>query len=442
MNSQRAWWVWGVGVFAYIAAVTQRTSFGVAGIDATERFGTTAATLSIFSVVQLLVYAGLQVPVGVLVDKFGARVMLAAGASLMLAGQLQLALASSVPEGILGRVLVGAGDATTFISVLRLVPAWFEGRRIPMLIQWTGMLGQLGQIISVVPFAAILNNVGWSPAFVSVAALSVLSLVLTLAVVRSYPPHSTDRPEPSTWRQTGVSVVRVWQQPGTRLGLWSHFTTQFAGNVFIFTWGYPFLISAQGLDPTTAAALMSIFVVVAIVCGPMFGYWAARHPLRRSSAVIAVGCATAAAWAAVLLYPGRAPLWLLIVLVGVLAIGAPGSMLGFDIARTFNPAHRIGTATGIVNVGGFFAALSTMFLVGVILDLLFAAGYSGGDLYALDSFRIALCVHFVVIAIGITGILVTRRKVRTRMAAEGVRVPTVKEVLVRERSRRRERRGT
>ncbi len=64
-------------------------------------------------------------------------------------------------------------------------------------------------------------------------------------------------------------------------------------------------------------------------------------------------------------------------------------MIGFDFARTFNPSHRIGTATGIVNVGGFIAALVAIYLIGLVLDLLYASGFSGGDLYGLAPFRIA-----------------------------------------------------
>ena len=143
------------------------------------------------------------------------------------------------------------------------------------------------------------------------------------------------------------------------------------------TWGYPFLLSAQGLDAGTVSALMALFVATAIVAGPGFGRFVSKHPMRRSAMVLLIALATALAWAAVLVLPDRAPLWLLAVLVVVLAVGGPGSMIGFDFARTFNPSHRIGTATGIVNVGGFIAALVAIYLIGLVLDLLYASGFSG-----------------------------------------------------------------
>lgn len=435
MDSKRAWAIWGTGVFAYLVAVTQRTSFGVAGLEATNRFHASASALSAFTVIQLLVYAVLQVPVGVLVDRFGPRVMIAAGAAMMTIGQLQLAAATSVPAGVVGRVFVGAGDAMTFISVIRLIPAWFPARRVPLLTQLTGQLGQFGQLISIAPFAIVLHVWGWSPAFLGLAALGMLACVLASMLLRNAPEAAGPVVQPNM-RETAADLARAWQQPGTQLGMWSHFATQFAGNVFVMTWGYPFLVSGQGLDPAEASVVLSLFVVVGIICGPLLGGWVGRHPLRRSTMVLAVTFTITAAWLAVILYPGQAPLWLLVLLVLALALGGPASMIGFDFARTFNPSHRIGTASGIVNVGGFFAALVTMYVVGLILDLLNNNGFSHGNLYSLDSFRIALSFQFIVLAVGAVAVIRVRGKVRRRMALAGENVPPLRQALADNRRRR------
>ncbi|MET1064908.1 MAG: MFS transporter [Arthrobacter sp.] len=442
MTSPRAWLIWMIGVFAYFVAVSQRTSFGVVGLEATARFHASAAEISFFTVLQLLVYAGLQIPVGILVDRFGSRAMIASGALLMGLGQLQLAFAENIPGGVLGRVLVGAGDAMTFISVLRLLPIWFAPARVPLLTQLTGMSGQLGQLFSVVPFALILHLAGWTPAFLTLAAMAALATVVVLVLLQDLPPgHAAPKPS-SGLRATGVSLSHAWRQPGTRLGLWSHFTVQFSGTVFAMTWGYPFLISAQGLSTPTVAALMTLYVATGIAAGPLMGSFVARHPLRRSTMVLLISAGTAAAWAAVLLIPGRSPLWLLAGLVVVLAVGGPGAMIGFDFARTFNPSHRMGTATGIVNVGGFIASLIAIYLIGLVLDLLYATGFSRGELYGLDPFRIALSVQFLLLAGGAGAILVIRRKVRRQMAAQGVVVAPLRAALAEQRRLSAERRRT
>ena len=77
-------------------------------------------------------YAGLQVPVGVLLDRFGSRRLLVTGALVMAAGQAVLAVSTTTPPAVAGRLLVGVGDAMTFISLLRLVPAWFPTRWVPL----------------------------------------------------------------------------------------------------------------------------------------------------------------------------------------------------------------------------------------------------------------------------------------------------------------------
>lgn len=440
LGSGQAWWVWGIGVFAYLVAVTQRTSFGVAGLEATARFDASASILATFSVVQLIVYAALQIPVGLLIDKFGSRRLIIFGAVLMAVGQMLLAWATSVPAGLIGRFFVGAGDAMTFVSVIRLISAWFPGYRVPMLTQFTGMVGQLGQLLSLVPFVALMHWAGWTPSFLSLAALCVLAFVLSLVAVRDQPPGTA--PLPAGPQAKSLAVLRsAWREPGTRLGFWTHFALQFSSNVFLLAWGYPFLVSGQGLDPTVASGLMTIFVLVALVFGPVFGAVVSRHPLRRSTLALAIIALIAMSWAAVLLWPGTAPVPVLVLMMVLVAVGGPGSMIGFDFARTFNAPRITGTATGIVNVGGFTAALVSVYFIGLILDVQFAASDGTGALYNLDAFRWALAFQFIPLALGALGIVVTRRKARAQLASTGVVVVPLLQAISERRWRRDGRRG-
>jgi MFS family permease len=424
--------VWGVGLVAYIVAVMQRTSLGVAGVEAGARFDASASAVASLAVVQLLVYAGLQVPVGVLLDRFGSRRLIVAGALVMSLGQAVLAVAEPVGLAVLGRLLVGAGDALTFISVLRLIPAWFPARRVPVVTQLSGIVGQLGQVLSAVPLVLLLGGPGWTAAFLSAAATGVLVAVLALAVVRDHPDPATG-PDERSARDVVGDLVTAWRHPGTRLGLWTHFATQFSGTVFALMWGFPYLVSGQGVSGTTASALLTLFVVAGMVTGPVIGVLVQRHPFRRSWLVLAIVAVNAAGWTLVLVWPGPAPLPVLVLLVLALASGGPGALIGFDFARTFNPPNRLGTATGIVNVGGFFASLVTILLVGIVLD----ARTGGSATYDLADFRVAMSVQYVIWLIGVVGIVVTRRRVRRRMAEAGVVVPPIREAI---RSRRRTRR--
>ena len=425
----RLWVVWAVALAAYIVGVMHRTSFGVAGLDAAQRFQAGPAALSGFVVLQLLVYAALQVPVGLLLDRFGGRVMVVTGALTMAAGQLVLALATTLPFAVAARVLIGTGDALTFISVLSVVTAWFPPRRVPVMTQLTGLVGQLGQVLSAVPLAALLHGPGWTPAFLCAAGLGVFVGLAVLVVVRDRPPGAPPPPPAAPPREVLHGLRRSWAEPGTRLGLWTHMGTQFCGTVFGLLWGVPYLVAGQGMTSGQASAVLTLLVVVGILAGPLFGEFAARHPMRRSYLVLTVIALHALAWAAVLLVPPPAPRWLLVALVVVIGTGGPGSMIGFDYARTFNPRSRQGAAVGIVNVGGFVASLLVAWAIGVVL------GRAGG--YTPEAFRIAWTVQYVVWAFAVVAVLGSRRLARRKLAAEGIEVLPFREALAQWRGRRR-----
>lgn len=440
MNSRRSWLIFGVGVFAYLVAVMQRTTIGVAGVAATDRFHSTASVLSTLAVLQLVVYAGMQIPVGVLIDRIGPRWLMTVGTALMIVGQVTVALAPSIGIAILGRVLVGAGDSTVFTSVMRLTSSWFSGRIVPQLSQWIGNIGQLGQVLSAVPFALVLHQAGWSVAFLSAASLSVIALVGIVIAVADRPRGSREGPRPASWsealRRLRISLAR----PGTQLGFWSHFTTQSSGTVFSLMWGFPFMVYALGYAASDAAALLIVMVAAGVVVGPVLGLLSARYPLRRSNIVLAVIALMGIAWALLLLWPGVPPLWLVLLLLVAMGIGGTGSLIGFDYARTFNPLHSLGSANGIVNVGGFLASFVMMFLIGVALDAQNTAHMAAGaasDLYDLSSFRWAFSIEYVIIGIGVAFLIHARRRTRRQLSDdEGIEVGPLWVSLI-ERWRRR-----
>src|SRR4051794_17490511 len=118
----RPWIVWATGLLAYIVAVLDRTTLGVSGLDAADRFGASPSVLSTFVVLQVVVYAGAQVPAGLLLDRFGSKALIVTGAAVMASGQLALAFTESLPAAIAARAGVGLGGAVPVISLPRPVP--------------------------------------------------------------------------------------------------------------------------------------------------------------------------------------------------------------------------------------------------------------------------------------------------------------------------------
>ncbi|WP_405924706.1 nitrate/nitrite transporter [Streptomyces sp. NBC_00035] len=416
-GGRRALAVWGVGVSVYFVAVIFRTSLGVAGLDAADRFHVNASALSTFSILQLLVYAGMQIPVGLLVDSLGTKKVLTIGAVLFTAGQLGFAFSPSYGMALASRALLGCGDAMTFISILRLGTRWFPARRGPLVAQLAGLVGMAGNLVSTLVIARLLHGVGWTAAFAGSAGAGVVVLVLMLLFLKDHPEGH----EPEPFPHQGAAYVRrqivaSWREPGTRLGMWVHFTTQFPAMVFLLLWGLPFLVEAEGLSRATAGELLTLVVLSNMVVGLVYGQVVARHHAARLPLALGTVAATAVVWAGVLVYPGEyAPMWVLVVLCVVLGACGPASMLGFDFARPANPPERQGTASGITNMGGFVASMTTLLAIGVLLD---ATG---------DNYRVAFSAVFVLQAVGLSQVFRLRkqaaRRERERLVAS--RVETV-----------------
>ncbi|WP_435608697.1 MFS transporter [Streptomyces sp. C10-9-1] len=419
-GGRRAALVWGIGVAVYFVAVIFRTSLGVAGLDAADRFHVGASALSTFSILQLLVYAGMQIPVGLLVDRLGTKKVLTIGAVLFTAGQLGFALAPSYETALAARALLGCGDAMTFISVLRLGTRWFPVRRGPLIAQVAALFGMAGNLVSTLVIARMLHGMGWTATFAGSAVAGLVALALVLLFLKDHPEGH----EPPPARHPGTASVRrqlgaSWQEPGTRLGMWVHFTTQFPAMVFLLLWGMPFLVEAQGLTRETAGTLLTLVVASNMVIGLVYGQVIARHHTARAPLALGTIATTALLWAATLGYPGdRAPMWLLITLCTVLGACGPASMIGFDFARPANPPERQGTASGIVNMGGFVASMTTLLAVGLLLDA------TGGN------YRVAFASVFALQLLGVAQILRLRglsaRRERERLVAsrvEAVHVP-------------------
>ncbi|MGZ5399224.1 MAG: MFS transporter [Nocardioides sp.] len=401
IGRRRAWVIWLVALSVYGLAVFHRSSLGVAGLLAADRFDIDATRLAFFTVLQLVVYAGMQVPVGVLLDRFGSRALLVAGLTLMTAGQLAFAFVESFPAAVLARGVLGAGDAMVFVSVIRLVSVWFLVRQAPLVTQLTGQVGQLGAIVAAAPLSIALQQLGWTRTFALASSVGVVLMVGVLVVVKDS-PYASSGPTRVKLRALARSVQTVWGNPGTRLGMWSHFSTQFSATVFAMLWGFPFLVRGQGLSEQTASTLLMVMTGWMLISGLVISWAISHHPLYRSWIVIGVVVGMVVPWTVVLLRDTPAPMWLLVVLVCATGTGGPASMVGFDLARSFSPLESMGRANGLVNVGGFSASLVTMALVGVVLD---QRQPGGMDAYGLDDFRAAFSVQYLFWTIGIVQIL-------------------------------------
>lgn len=416
LGGRRAWGVWGVGALAYLMAFFHRTSLGVAALAAQERFGVGATALSTFAILQLGVYLVMQVPGGIMADRFGPRRMLAAALLSMAAGETLFAFAHAMPLAVLGRGLVGLGDAFTFISVIRLASSWFPRRRFALLTALTAMTGTLGQVGGTVPLSYSLREYGWRPTFLGTAVLSVALAAVVRRWVRDHPEGPVERS--STTTPALVDLRAALAQRGTRTALWAHFTLMSSFMVLATLWGYPYLVKGLGMAPGPARLTLTLTAAAPLAVAPAMGWVAGHRPGLRGRLIVVVAAVLAAVWVLAVTWPGgRLPVAFAVVLVFVSATGSAASMLAFDLARDANPPSRGGVTSGLVNIGGFSAAMTASLGAGALLDA------TGGG-YDAPSFQVAFIPITCMIVVGTVRLALLLRPWRAGSGGDLSREPT------------------
>ncbi|KIH97143.1 transporter [Streptomonospora alba] len=369
VGGARAWLVWVIGVGVYFLAMFHRNGLGAAALQAQERFDAGPALLSMLPMLQLLVYVVLQVPTGLLADRIGPRVSLTAGSVLMAVGVALFAVAPSLEAAIAGRVLIGIGDAVTFLNVIRLAALWFPRSQYALVSGLTGVAGGIGQAASVAPLAFALRGMGWTGAYLFFSALTLIMALLVVLVVRDRPSSRRAAASHPPVRAL-ESIGEALRNRGTRLGLAHHAAIMPPYTMLGVLWGYPFLVEGMGFPPALAGTLLSGVGLSVLWISPLIGGLVGRRPGMRRPLATTLVSLFALGWLLVVGWPGGLPpSWVVFAVLVVSAAGAVAApALSFDFARDGLPAERTGVASGLVNMSGFFTTVVVTVAAGVVLE--------------------------------------------------------------------------
>lgn len=362
------------------------------------------------AVFQLIVYAGMQIPVGILLDRFGAKILLTVGALIMSIGQIVLAFAPVLSFAVVGRMLVGMGDSFTFISMIAMINGWYQGTKASTLQQYVASAGQMGQFLSAVPFWWLLNLVGWTPAFTVMSAISLITVAL-LVLLTADTAKGKDK---STHKVVSLKIataqlVENIKHPGVRLAFWTHFVTQPTTTSVMLLWAVPFIVTAQGQSLEFASLVLSAMVFFGFITGPIIGGLCAKRPQIRALIVYVTVAAIAMVWVFICLQTAPIPAELLLICFMIISVGGPASMIAFDFSKDMVPKSKLGSANGFANVGGFLATFVMMYLTGLAIDLV-QASTGSAERYTVQGFQLGFATQLLVVGLGITFFTIERRK--------------------------------
>jgi len=346
-------------------------------------------------------YALMQIPVGLLMNRFGPRRLLTFGAAVCAFGTGAFALAETLPMAYGGRLLVGIGASFGFVSSLTLASRWLPVGRFALSSGLLMTAGMAGGMLGQAPLAVVVDEVGWRSA-VGGSALAgfVLALGIWLVVRDRHPerdPHF-DAPEQGTGMLDGLKIVmRTPQNLLTALVCASMTAPLLA---FAGLWGVAWLMQAHGMARPQAAAMTSLLLLGWAAGSPLMGAVGDRIGRHRLALILALISGTTSLGAIVYLDdPATSVLGGLFLLCG-LSFGT--MVLGFAHLRESNPSSLQGPAFGFLNASVVITGAIFQPLIGALLDLRWQGQMrDGAPLYAPETFRFAFSCLFVFLALGI-----------------------------------------
>ncbi len=384
----------------YFLSYLFRTVNAVISPDLVSEFGLSAASLGLLTSTYFLAFATLQIPVGLMLDRFGPRrtnavLLLCAGA-----GAAIFSMASGVTGLLVGRALIGLGVAACLMSSIKAFTLWFPLERLPVMTGRMMFVGGLGAISATVPVEVALQFVDWRGLFRLLAAATLVAATLVFLAV---PEQRRDRPH-ETFSDQFRGAIGVYASPVFwKLALG---TTLFqAINMSVQgLWAGPWLVDVAGLG-RQAVAFHLLALGIATMCGFLFwGALAARLAPRGIAPMsLLIGASAMYLSLQLLLVFGVSrlalPIW-----IGWGFFGTSGS-LAFAILSQKFPVSLTGRSITALNLLVFLTAFATQWAFGVIVNLWPAEG--GG--YEGSGYAVAFGVFLALQLIGFIWMVSGRR---------------------------------
>ncbi len=395
-----------LGALSFAYAFLQRVAPSAMVADLMQSFSVGAAVLGNLSAIYFYAYVALQMPIGAMVDKWGPRKIMSSFLLLGATGSLIFALATTIEQAYLGRLLVGIGASCGLIAPLALAAKWFAPRRFAFLSGTAMLFGVVGGFIGQGPFASIVDWAGWRPAMMGASVFALCLAGAIWIIVRDEP----GRPEQTT-RRPPVKLLSGMRQVVSNGQAWAlgFVASACSGPMLAFgaLWGVPYMAERFDLSRTDAAFYTSMMLVGWAVGAP-FGGWFSDAMGRRKPPLIF--CTAACTGLVSLLFYG--PDFSLTSTVALLIlIGFMGAWIAstYAYARETVAPQIHGAVTGFVNTMTVAAGAILQPVVGLLLDLQWDGAMENGvRIYSRAMYETAFISIAVYSALGVAAILFVR----------------------------------
>lgn len=389
-NGLLKWVIWSLAAFFYFYEILLRVSPSVMVPELMQSFSVDAAALGFLTSCFYYAYAPMQLPVGLLIDRFGAKNLLMFASIFCAFGAFIFSLSTFFLEAALGRFLLGFGSSFAFVAMVYVCSHWFPASKRALLVGLANSIGMLGAFSGQGPLGLTLQYVSWRYVVLGLGLLGfVLALLVYLFVTKESKPVGVAKH--SLFKSLFLGLKAVCKSRMTWINavvtLLFYMTTSAFGEL----WGVPFLQSAYGLTKHNAGFAISMIFIGWLVGGPTIGffsdYYQTRKTLIMGSILLTLTCLLP------ILYWTSMPVVMLYMLLFFMGFFSSGELLNFTLATELHSHHVKGAAIAFTNCVVSFGSGFIQPIVGVFLDFFWNGDkIDGAPVYSAQEYQKAFVI--------------------------------------------------
>lgn len=394
----RRWIIWGLAVSFYFYEFFIRVAPSVMVEDLFRSFHIGAGVFGIISAAYLYAYAPMQLPVGILMDRYGARKLLTIATLACGIASLAFGIAPKVWLTIVARIVMGAGSAFAFIGMVYITSHWFHGKILALLVGIGNSLGMLGAVFGEGPLSELVHVFSWRPTMVGLG-IAGLALGLTIFFVVRNDPKSMEKQGPKKSTHLLKSMKLVCQNRQTWIN--AIVATMFYTGTVAFggLWAIPFLQQTHGYTNEQASFAASMIYVGWIIAGPIIGHFSDKT-CNRKVWILTCILLSLLFFLLIIYTHSTNPVWIF-TLMFLLGTALSAQLLTYCLSIELNTPDTKGAALAITNFLVFVGGSIVQTGIGFILDAMWTGTLVGGArLYTIEMYRVALCLFPITLIIG------------------------------------------
>lgn len=385
------WIIVGLGALFYCYEYYLRIAPSVMTQDLMRAFSISSVSLGNLIACYYYAYTPMQLPVGLLLDKYGPRRLLILAVLSCVVGSYLFVGTSSLAIAELGRFLVGFGSAFAFVGALQLAAIWLPPERFALISGSVTTLGMMGAIIGDISLTYLVQQVGWQHTIRYAGGAGVVLIALMILLLRDKKGGVVETTSTITWFEGFRGLRDILFKPGIWINGLIGCLLYTPTSAFAELWGIPYLQRAHGLSSAQAASGVAVLFLGWAIGGPLAGLLSDSLRLRRS--ILPIGGVLASIFVMILLYVPNLSHFAVYTILLFFGMSASVQVIVFAIGKEISARHHAGTALAITNMivmlGGAFFQPFIGYLLQISGD---AIHWHGVYLYSTSDYRLALTI--------------------------------------------------